>query len=610
MNPSPELLAALLEAEPECVKTLDAAGRVLWMNAAGLALVGVAGLGEVVGRPAIDLVAPEDRAAFVAHLGRVSAGARDTLAFDLITLGGDRRHVESHATRATTADGTVYLSVTRDVTALRRSRDLYAKFVAATNDVAWDWDLTTNRLTWNDRIETVFGHRVEDSGDEFSFWERLIHPDDLPRLRLSLGRALRDPAQTLWTDEYRFRRSDGSYALVLDRGVIVREDGRAIRAVGVMIDVSAQRRLQAEVELSSRMASLGTLAAGVAHEINNPLAFVRANLDFALGRLANGPLDVRLALAQAREGSERVEAIVRDLKTFSRPADAGRGPIDVGRAIESAITLAWNEIRHRATLVRDLADGLAVVADEAQLGQVVLNLLINAAQALPDGGAAHQTITVEARRDGDEVVVVVADTGPGIPPDVAARIFEPFFTTKPVGVGTGLGLSICHRIVTSLGGAIDVDSAPGRGARVTVRLPACAPAEVPAAPPPGAASGARARVAVIDDEPLVGEALARLLDEHDVVVFERARDAMAWLDGGGRCDVLLCDLMMPETSGIEMHAWLRTAHPELATRTIFLTGGAFTDAAARFVRDHQARCFDKPFDLDVLRRAIAATLSE
>ena len=248
------------------------------------------------------------------------------------------------------------------------------------------------------------------------------------------------------------------------------------------------RALQMRLVEAEKLTSLGTLAAGVAHEINNPLSYVMLNLSFvneklkpllaegdapALERLA---LDVELrerlvqALTGAQHGTERIRAIVRGLRTFSRPDSETHTPVDVRELLESALAVLHHEIGSRARLVREYDDVPRVDANEARLGQVFLNLLMNAAQSL-DEGAKDPEIRVRIRSAPPRVVVEVQDTGCGIPPDLVGRVFEPFFTTKPVGVGTGLGLSICHGIVHSLGGELTFETEVGRGSVFRVALP-------------------------------------------------------------------------------------------------------------------------------------------
>ncbi len=262
----------------------------------------------------------------------------------------------------------------------------------------------------------------------------------------------------------------------------------------------AERRLMREqLVISERMATAGTLAAGVAHEINNPLAIAVANLDFMATLLARLPGEIRSFLGDdtveqahsrwiegveerlasfdeplrdMRDAVDRIRDIVRDVRLFSRSNDEQQGPIDVRRVLESAIRMAWNEIRHRAQLVRAYEDIPRVEANEARLAQVFLNLILNAAQAIPEGNAEQNEIRLVLKRaDARRVLIEVRDSGSGIPKEIRERIFDPFFTTKPVGVGTGLGLSICHRFVTDLGGTIAVESDEGRGAVFRISLP-------------------------------------------------------------------------------------------------------------------------------------------
>ncbi|HEY7724670.1 MAG TPA: ATP-binding protein, partial [Anaeromyxobacteraceae bacterium] len=386
----------------------------------------------------------------------------------------------------------------------------------------------------------------------------------------------------------------------------------------VMRDVTSDRQMRSRLALADRMASVGTLAAGVAHELNNPLSYVVANLTFvaeSLQRLARaadeaGPAgELSDAVREAREGAERMRAIIRDLKTFSRVAEAGTGPVDLRGVLESCISIAWNEIRHRARFVRELAEVPPVRGDEGRLGQVFLNLLVNAAQAIAEGQADKNEIRLATRlRPDGRVAVELRDTGCGIPAENLTRIFDPFFTTKPVGEGTGLGLTICHNIVTSLGGAIEVDSEPGQGSVFRVVLLAAEAAR--AEPPPmqlvlvPGPAGRRGRVLVVDDEPLVGAAVRRALgSDHDVTVVPGGREALDRLERE-HFDVVVSDLLMPEVTGMELHAAVEARDPDLAERMIFVTGGAFTPAARAFVEEHRECVLEKPFELTALRELV------
>jgi len=253
--------------------------------------------------------------------------------------------------------------------------------------------------------------------------------------------------------------------------------------VSIARDITERRQVQEKLLATERMVSLGTVAAGVAHEINNPLSYMLSNLSFVddeLGALAESGeglqgergQEVRAALKEALSGSARVRDIVRDLKAFSRGTDEEhRGPVDMRAVLDSCANMASSEIRHKARLVKAYAEVPPVLGNESRLGQLFLNLLVNAAQAIPHGNLQGNEIRLSLTCEEGGVVASVSDTGEGIPKENLAKLFDPFFTTKPVGVGTGLGLSICHGIVTAMGGRITVESELGRGTTFRVFLP-------------------------------------------------------------------------------------------------------------------------------------------
>jgi nitrogen-specific signal transduction histidine kinase/CheY-like chemotaxis protein len=376
-------------------------------------------------------------------------------------------------------------------------------------------------------------------------------------------------------------------------------------------DVSDRRHAEA----AARLAGIGTLAAGVAHEINNPLAYVLANLAWLREELgkeqALPPAELRKVVEEAHDGAARVRDIVQSLRLFARP-DETVGPVDVGAAARSAITLARNEIRHRAALVSRLPDVPPVLGNENRLAQVFLNLLTNAAQAIPAGHADRNEIRIEIRPGGDRTVVAeVSDTGGGIPDEARAHLFEPFFTTKAVGAGMGLGLFVCHGIVAGMGGRIEVESRAGAGATFRLVLPAApevsGSVEPPAAPAP--APGRRGRILVLDDDERVATALRRILErDHDVDVATDPRAALERVRGGESWDVVFCDLMMPEMSGMDWFEEARRAAPDLGARVVFVTGGAFTDAAREFLERVPNARMEKPFTPDEVRAVVAERL--
>jgi signal transduction histidine kinase len=380
-------------------------------------------------------------------------------------------------------------------------------------------------------------------------------------------------------------------------------------------------RTTAALMVSDRMVTMGTLAAGVAHEINNPLAAVIGNLDVLSSeteKLAAGqPMssdDLREMveiLDDARGAAERVRIIVRDLKMFSRVDEEARQAIELRRVLEGAIKMTWNEIRHRARLVKDYAEAPLVYANEARLGQVFLNLILNAAHAIPEGSAERNEIRLVTSTDSaGRALVEIRDTGAGIPEEVRHRIFEPFFTTKPLGVGTGLGLSITYNIVTRLGGTIDVETALGRGTTFRVTLPASAVVEDAAPCPIGNAAPTRsASILILDDDAMVARAAARAIGrEHETTIHIRGQKALDDIATGKHFDLVLCDVMMPELSGEDFYREVGRIAPDLLERIIFMTGSAFTPTARAFLARVPNLRIEKPFGSDNLRALVRARL--
>jgi signal transduction histidine kinase/CheY-like chemotaxis protein len=391
------------------------------------------------------------------------------------------------------------------------------------------------------------------------------------------------------------------------------------------------KQTQAQLVVADRRLSLGRLAAGAAHEINNPLAYVKANVGWVADRLAEHEAvlsggsaeDVARgskelpelvdALKHAHDGASRIAHIVRGLKAFSQTDTDERASLRLDEPMATAIDMAHHELKHRTRLERDFRPTPLVDASSVRLTQVFVNLLVNAAQAMPEGAADRNLVRVTLGTDPEGwAFAEVSDTGSGIPPEVLDRLFEPFFTTKPAGQGTGLGLSISQGIVAALGGRITVSSEVGRGSTFRVTIPPLRGEPRAPTPPPLAAPPAprRGRVLVVDDEPLVGAALRRVLSrEHDVVVVTSGADALERMGRGERYDVILCDLVMPQMSGLQLAAELERIVPAQAQALLFMTGGAFTEATERFVGENSKRVLEKPVDPDVLRRHVHARLS-
>jgi two-component system, NtrC family, sensor kinase len=392
---------------------------------------------------------------------------------------------------------------------------------------------------------------------------------------------------------------------------------------GVVLVARDDRQLkaaQARLQISDRLGAMGVVAAGVAHEVNNPLAFLNANLEFAIEELTEMKEDDELperlhdvieALASAHTGASRVRQIVQDLRTFSRSDATVKTRVDLNRIVDAAVVMTRNEVRHHARLVTDYGTVPAVDANETRLAQVFVNLLQNAAHAIGAGRVQQNQIrVVTGTTESGDAFAEVEDSGPGMTPEVQARVFEPFFTTK--ATGTGLGLAICRDIITSLGGKISVKTEPGKGAVFRVELARASvvePAKEEQRPsmPPGAAGAkikARRRVLVVDDEREVAESVRRVLGrEHDVDVVTSGSEALARLSERAY-DMMLCDVLMPEMTGIELYARLAASRPDMLARIVFMSGGAFSPGAREFLDRVPNRRIDKPFDAAELRTIV------
>jgi PAS domain S-box-containing protein len=395
------------------------------------------------------------------------------------------------------------------------------------------------------------------------------------------------------------------------------DDGHPLGAVMVFRDITRQKLLQRQLELADRLASLGTMAAGLAHEVNNPLAIVLANASYVREELQReqqaGGGDVRglgeaiQAQSDLESAAMRIARIVRELQAFSQPAPLGR-EADVGAAVAWAVRSTAHELRQRATVVMNLAPVSRVCVDETRLAQIVVNLLLNAAQAITPGHVASNTVTITASELGDRVVIEVRDTGSGMTPESLKHVFEPFYTTKPVGAGLGLGLASCHAIVTSAHGRIDVESQTGVGSTFRVALPVAPRAAAPGPASPEAPTR-RGKILVIDDELMVLKTMKRMLSAHDVVLVDDPRKALGLL-ARDQFDVIFSDMMMPHMTGMELYEHLLAERPEAAARIVFLTGGAANARVADFLAMVRNVCLSKPFPAEALRAFVRQRLAD
>lgn len=453
----------------------------------------------------------------------------------------------------------------------------------------------TGVLWWSDGLAESFGYAAEEIGPGIESWIRHIHPEDLRRVVDGIHEAIESDAET-WKDEYRFLRKDGSAAVVVDRGCILRDAaGKGLRIVGGMQDLTESRRLESQYLRAQRMESIGTLAGGIAHDLNNVLTPIMMSIELLEPDPSCDPERAAL-LDSIRISCHRGAALVRQVLSFARGLEGRRTPVSPRHLIaELQGLLAGTFPRNIETIVRVADDVWEVSGDPTQLQQVLLNLAVNARDAMPHGGTLTLTAanivldsqyagTSHTASSGNHVVFQVSDTGQGIPLEIRERIFDPFFTTKEPGRGTGLGLATVHAVVKSHAGSVTVESELGHGTTFTIYLPA-APvphvAHLAVDPATAIPRGKGELVLVVDDEAAIRHITQRTLEAHGYRVLTACDGAEAvalYAQQGPAIAVVLTDMMMPVMDGpAAIHA-LRRLNP--AVRVISVSGLESVDHAA------------------------------
>jgi two-component system, cell cycle sensor histidine kinase and response regulator CckA len=582
---------------------------------------------EAIARDPWSMIAPEERPRLKEMATRRAAGEKVPASFETVLLhrSGARIAIELAQSRATLDGQPITVTFVSDISsrtatsqALRESEKRFRDLVdGAPDGVAILRGPVVMFL--NGRAAKLLGlsNAAQGTGRVITDF---LHPDDRERAAARIRKLLEDGGLD---ERAEYRSIDGrgeERAVEISSIPIEYQGGPAVLAFAR--DVTERKRMELKLLEADRLTALGVLSAGVAHEINNPLAYVLLNLEYLkreLPKAAHDPSRIESLMVRVQDachGADRVASIVRDLRTFARGEETARQPVSLETAIEAAVNIAYPEIRTRARLERRYQTVPAVDGNAGRLEQVFLNLLLNATQAFAEGSEeVDNLIRVTLRSEGDQVVAEVADNGPGIPADLLGRIFDPFFTTKPVGVGTGLGLPICRGIVQTHGGEITVDSKPGSGATFTLSFPASKLSPIM----PSRKSDRslldngdrreRGRVLVVDDESVVSHTLKVLLQgEHDLVIAESGAEALELLQGeaGGTpaYDAILCDLMMPGMTGMELFEVLRREYPALARRVVFMTGGVSMMRVSEFLESVPNAKFEKPFDIAELRRCL------
>jgi PAS domain S-box-containing protein len=503
----------------------------------------------------------------------------------------------------------------------RESVERFQLLARATNDAVWDWNLITNDIWWNDGLRTLFG-LPPDQVPTIENWTARLHPDDLGRIERSLYGAIQS-GQHYWSDEYRFRCQDGNYADIFDRGYVIHEDGKPVRMIGAMIDITERRKLEQQLRQVQKMEALGQLSGGVAHDFNNLLTVIQVNAALIL-RAQQDPA-IKEHADDIITASDRAAALTRQLLMVSRKQVMQPSVVDVNDVVRNMMRMLQRAIGEDITLTAHCSTQLPLVmADVGMLEQVLLNLAVNARDAMPTGGALSIATGEKVIREseslrgfdvtpGPHVFVAVTDTGVGIDKGLLPHIFEPFFTTKDVGKGSGLGLATVYGIIRQHQGWIDVASEPGRGTTICFYLPVtnARPVEqqVRIGDDQELPRGTET-LFVVEDEDALRQLVVTVLEQcgYTVIAARSGVEAIElWPQLTNRVQLLLTDLVMPGgVTGRELAERLRRDMPAL--RVVYTSGymAAQSGSGEKLVEGNNF--LQKPYQPDTLARIVRAAL--
>ncbi len=503
----------------------------------------------------------------------------------------------------------------------REGVERFQLLARATNDAVWDWDLVTNEIWWSEGLRTLFG-LPPDAVPTIDAWSERIHADDGARIEQTLYGAIHG-GQQYWSDEYRFRCQDGHYADILDRGYVIHLDGKPVRMVGAMLDISERRRLESQLRQSQKMEAIGQLSGGVAHDFNNLLTVIQVNA--ALIARHQHDRAIKEHADDIIAASDRAAALTRQLLMVSRKQVMQQSVVDVNDVVRNMMRMLQRALGEDITLVAQCSTQLPPVkADVGLLEQVLLNLAVNARDAMPAGGqltiaTGEKTVHDAERTHGFDIVpgphvfVSVSDTGVGIPPAMLPHIFEPFFTTKDVGKGSGLGLATVYGIIRQHHGWIDVASQPGRGTTFCFYLPVTAAQRSdidPAARADAELPRGNETLLVVEDEDALRNLVVGLLEKCGYTVLAARSGVHAlelWPKIRDRVKLVLTDIVMPGgITGRELADRLVADAPAL--RVLYTSGYNTLQVGSGEPLVGGENFLPKPYQPDQLARIVRSAL--
>ncbi|MBI1874842.1 MAG: response regulator [Acidobacteria bacterium] len=566
-------------------------------------------------RATTPIVLLTDRGDEAAGHAALSIGAADFLGRDELTARALERSIAQSVVTA------------RAQAELQATEQRFQAAAESAGGLLYDWDLSTDRVSWYGDVDAELGYAPGEFPRTARAWQELIHPDDRDRIIDSMHRDLLSSARG--AHEYRVRRKDGSFASWADRGRAVRDpQGQASRWIGCVSDVTARTAAERALHDSEqrlteaqKMEAVGRLAGGVAHDFNNLLTVILGYVDALRARFA-GDAEALLDLNEIDKASEHAALLTRQLLTFSRRQVLQPRVLDLNWIVIDTDRMVNRIVGEDIHLDVDLAAGLrSVHADPGQLKQVLLNLVVNAREAMPNGGTLTITTTNVELSDDDQrgvfmaasgpyVMLVVSDTGVGMTEETRAHLFEPFYTTKG-GRGTGLGLSTVYGIVQQSGGDLQVSSGLGQGTTFKILLPSVDSAPEPVVAAPVRPALGHERLLVVEDEPGVGTLLATILRQQGYDVLQAANAEEALTIAGefmGEIHLLITDIVMPGMNGRALATRMETLRPGI--KTLFMSG--YTDHASvgPDMLEPGVHFLQKPFAPSVFSATVRELLDE
>jgi PAS domain S-box-containing protein len=568
---------------------------------------------ELIGRDGTELLAEESRAAVRESIR--SSGPGGTSEIVLLTKSGERKLVESSSQPIVYQGRPMRVVTMQDVTerraaeaALHASDERLRSAMSAARMGCWEWRVDSNTGVWSPEMFDVFGISESAFDGTFEAYLAVVHPDDRARVEQTIDACLKGPGNEV-VFEHRVLSSAGTTRWVENRGRAFRDDaGRAVRMAGTSMDATRRHELEEQLLHSQRMEATGRLASGIAHDFNNLLTVIMSYSE--LGRFTLDPAHPSFeALEQINVAAQRAAALTRQLLIFARKEVVDPRVIDLNHLVENVAKLLHRVVGEDVIVSIDLCPEAApVTMDPVQCEQLMMNLAVNARDAMPRGGALGIVTTLA----GDRVRLSVRDTGMGMPKEVQARAFEPFFTTKDASKGTGLGLSTCLAIVRGAGGTIEIQSDPGVGTTFHIELPrAKTDAAADAPDHPSVLPRGDETVLLIEDDAVVRQLTARILRRqgYKVLVATQANEALQLAaDHTTRIDLFLSDVVMPGESGPSVIERLSAVRPR--AKVLFVSGYPGDDISRRGIDEASFRFLAKPYSSEQLAQRVRQVLDD